>query len=143
MIIKKKYKFEAAYVNENGIQGSSFEMHVSFKLKTSKEVLESVEKIADNFDHSIMFSTTNNNVLFLKDSSERKIILENIHTKNITPLLYAYLTLYSIPTEVRKFIKQIEVDDTKDTSYVIKQSDLKKEEKKDFIPLFSIENLKK
>lgn len=127
MIIKKKYKFEAAYANEDGIQGSSFEMYVDFKAFTSNDLLNKVDNFIDNFDHSIMFSEDNENLDFLDNSSERKVIISKVATKNVNPFLYAYLTLHNLTLKERKSIKGIIVDDTKDTSYIMTKKDIEKE----------------
>src|ERR1035437_6268341 len=125
-LIKKKYRFETAYVNEDGIQSSSFEMFIKYKDSISENLLDELEKFIDSFDHAIMFSSNHTECAFLDSSSKRKVILENVDTVKVTPVLFAYLVLHILSEKEIKFVKEIEVNDTDKTSYIVTKNDIKK-----------------
>jgi len=123
MYIEKKYKFEAAYVNSKGIQGSSFEAYVRFnKLITDAEE-KKVDQFIDQFDHSIMFHSKHSHGNFLSES-ERTIVIENNGFSEATPFDYMLALYTGIEEEMQKKILSIKLSDTKDTNYFYSKDDL-------------------
>jgi len=140
MKIQKKYKFESSFVDKDGIQGSSFEMFVTFESITPEKTYDTVEKFTEAFDHSIMFSDNDPEFEFLNNSSERKIILQSIEKNEISPYIYAYLTVFSIQPKEKDYLFEIKVSDSKDTTYIITQKEIQNMHLYNFNPKFTITN---
>jgi hypothetical protein len=123
MYIEKKYKFEAAYVNKDGIQGSSFEMFVRFSKPITSDEEEQTDQFIDQFDHSIMFQIDHSHKNFLS-LSERTIKVESDSVCEITPFDYIFSLYIGLEKKLQEKISLIKVSDTKDTVYCCNKNDL-------------------
>jgi hypothetical protein len=119
MKLTKKYKFEAAYVNSDGIKGSSFEMFITYNSTYSgDEILKSIDDFVDQFDHSTMFSFIDTNKEFLS-LSQRTVVVDCL-PEEIDFYIYGNL-VYSYFSQID--IEKIQVYDGKDTTWTVEKTD--------------------